>query len=101
VQAANDALERAGIGWDELDAVELNEAFAAQSLACLKEWPELDPDRLNRDGGAIAIGHPLGASGVRILGTLAHALRRSGGRWGLAAICIGVGQGLAVVLEAA
>jgi acetyl-CoA acetyltransferase family protein len=99
VEAANRALARAGIGWDDLDLVELNEAFAAQSLACLAEWTELDPEKLNVSGGAIALGHPLGASGVRILGTLAHALRRRGGGWGLAAICIGVGQGLAVVLE--
>jgi acetyl-CoA acetyltransferase family protein len=100
VEAANRALARAGIGWRDVDLVELNEAFAAQSLACLAEWTELDPDRLNVSGGAIALGHPLGASGVRILGTLAHALRARGGGWGLAAICIGVGQGLAVVLEA-
>ena len=101
VQAAHDALERAGIGWDDLVAVELNEAFASQSLACLAGWPELDPEKLNPNGGAIAIGHPLGASGIRVLGTLAHELRRRGGGWGLATLCIGVGQGLAVVLEAA
>lgn len=100
VQAAQRALARAGIGWGDLELVELNEAFAAQSLACLAEWSELDPERLNVSGGALAIGHPLGASGVRILGTLARGLRARGGRWGLAAICIGVGQGLAVVLEA-
>ncbi len=100
VRAAEIALERAGIGWEDLAAVELNEAFAAQSLACLRDWPKLDPAIVNINGGAIAIGHPLGASGGRILGSLAHQLRRSGGRWGLAAICIGVGQGLAVVLEA-
>jgi acetyl-CoA acetyltransferase family protein len=100
VEAANRALARAGIGWGDLELVELNEAFAAQSLACLAEWKELDPERLNVHGGAIALGHPLGASGVRILGTLAHALRARGRGWGLAAICIGVGQGLAVVLEA-
>ncbi|WP_414945121.1 thiolase family protein [Amycolatopsis sp. cmx-11-32] len=100
VRAAEIALERAGIGWDDLAAVELNEAFAAQSLACLRDWSKLDPEIVNVNGGAIAIGHPLGASGGRILGTLAHHLRRAGGRWGLAAICIGVGQGLAVVLEA-
>ncbi|GLY65977.1 thiolase family protein [Amycolatopsis taiwanensis] len=100
VRAAEIALERAGIGWDDLVAVELNEAFAAQSLACLADWPKLDPEIVNMRGGAIAIGHPLGASGGRILGTLAHELRRRGGGWGLAAICIGVGQGLAVVLEA-
>ncbi|GAA3385757.1 thiolase family protein [Cryptosporangium minutisporangium] len=100
VQAAERALRRAGIGWGDLNVVELNEAFAAQSLACLADWPELDPEIVNVNGGAIAIGHPLGASGVRVLGSLAHELRRRGGGWGLAAICIGVGQGLAVVLEA-
>ncbi|UGS34466.1 thiolase family protein [Capillimicrobium parvum] len=100
VEAANKALERAGIGWGDLKVVELNEAFASQSLACLADWKELDPEIVNPYGGAIAIGHPLGCSGVRILGTLAHALRRQGGGYGLAAICIGVGQGLAVVLEA-
>ncbi len=99
VEAANRALKRAGIGWGDVDLVELNEAFAAQSLACLGEW-DIDPDKVNVDGGAIAIGHPLGASGARILGTLTNALKRTGGRWGVAAICIGVGQGLAVVLEA-
>ncbi len=100
VGAAERALARAGIGWEDLELVELNEAFAAQSLACLGEWGELDPERVNVNGGAIAIGHPLGASGVRILGTLAHELRRRGGGYGLAAICIGVGQGLAVVIDA-
>ncbi|WP_236788976.1 thiolase family protein [Amycolatopsis sp. GM8] len=99
VRAAEIALQRAGIGWSDLAAVELNEAFAAQSLACFADWPKLDPSIVNVNGGAIAIGHPLGASGGRILGTLAHELRRRGGGWGLAAICIGVGQGLAVVLE--
>ena len=99
VEAADRALERAGIGWGDIEVAELNEAFAAQSLACLGEW-DLDPERLNVNGGAIAIGHPLGASGVRILGTLVHELRRRGGGWGIAAICIGVGQGLAVVVEA-
>jgi acetyl-CoA acetyltransferase family protein len=99
VEAANRALARAGIGWSDLDTVELNEAFASQSLACLASWPELDPAIVNPAGGAIAIGHPLGASGARIVGTLAHRLRAAGGGWGLAAICIGVGQGLAVVLE--
>jgi acetyl-CoA acetyltransferase family protein len=100
VEAAKTALRRAGINWGDLTAVELNEAFAAQALACLADWPELDPEIVNVQGGAIAIGHPLGASGARILGTLAHQLRRAGGGWGLAAICIGVGQGLAVVLHA-
>ena len=99
VAAARTALRRAGIGWSDLVSVELNEAFAAQSLACLAEWPELDPAIVNPDGGAIAIGHPLGCSGARLLGTLAWRLHRRGGGYGLAAICIGVGQGLAVVLE--
>jgi acetyl-CoA acetyltransferase family protein len=99
VEAANKALRRAGIGWDEVVCVELNEAFAGQSLACLKSWPELDPEKVNQRGGAIAIGHPLGASGGRILGRLAHELHGRGGGYGVAAICIGVGQGLAVVLE--
>jgi acetyl-CoA acetyltransferase family protein len=100
VEAANRALARAGIGWGDVEVVELNEAFAAQSLACLGEWTELDPERVNVNGGAIAIGHPLGASGARILGTLAYELRRRGGGYGVAAICIGVGQGLAMVLHA-
>ena len=98
VEAANLALARAGITWADVDAVELNEAFAAQALACVDAWG-IDPEIVNRHGGAIAIGHPLGASGVRILGTLARSLQVSGGRWGVAAICIGVGQGLAVVIE--
>jgi len=99
VRAATTALKRAGLGWGDLAAVELNEAFAAQSLACLAEWPDLDPGIVNVDGGAIAIGHPLGCSGARILGSLAWQLHLGGGGYGLAAICIGVGQGLAVVLE--
>jgi acetyl-CoA acetyltransferase family protein len=99
VEAARVALERAGIGWNDLGLVELNEAFAAQSLACLAEWPDLDPSIVNVHGGAIAIGHPLGCSGARIVGHLAHALHARGGGFGLAAICIGVGQGLAMVLE--
>ena len=98
VEAANRALARAGIGWDDVGAVELNEAFAVQSLACVDAWP-VDPAVVNTRGGAIAIGHPLGASGARVLGTLAEVLRVERRRWGVAAICIGVGQGLAVVLE--
>lgn len=98
VEAANLALRRAGIGWDDVDAVELNEAFAAQSLACLDAWG-VEPEKVNAWGGAVAIGHPLGASGARVLGTLARRLQTEGGRYGVAAICIGVGQGLAVVLE--
>ncbi len=98
VEAANRALARAGIGWDQVGAVELNEAFAVQSLACLDAW-KIDPAIVNQKGGAIAIGHPLGASGGRILATMAKVLRETGRRYGVAAICIGVGQGLAVVLE--
>jgi len=102
VEAAGKALARAGITWADVAAVELNEAFAVQSLACVDAWSEdglRDPGIVNAKGGAIAIGHPLGASGGRILGTLAHRLRETGDRWGVAAICIGVGQALAVVLE--
>ncbi len=98
VEAANKALERAGISWSDVGAVELNEAFAVQSLACVDAW-KIDPEIVNSRGGAIALGHPLGASGGRILGTLAKVMRTDGHRWGVAAICIGVGQGLAVVLE--
>ncbi|GAA2589235.1 thiolase family protein [Winogradskya consettensis] len=98
VQAADRALARAGISWDDVSAVELNEAFAVQSLACVDAW-KIDPAIVNAKGGAIAIGHPLGASGTRILATLAKRLTDSGDRWGVAAICIGVGQALAVVLE--
>ena len=99
VQAARTALDRAGIGWEDVAVVELNEAFASQCLADIGQWPGLDPEAVNPNGGAIALGHPLGASGVRILGGLAHELRRRGGGFGVAALCIGVGQGLAVVLE--
>lgn len=99
VEAANRALARAGRTWADVDIVELNEAFASQTLACLKLWPELDPSKLNQNGGAIAIGHPLGASGGRILGRAAHALKARGGGVAVVTICIGVGQGLAVVLE--
>jgi len=100
VEASRKALAKAGIGWDDLRLVELNEAYAAQSLACLGEWPELDRDNVNVNGGAIALGHPLGSSGTRILTTLAHELHRRGGGFGLATLCIGVGQGLAMVIEA-
>ncbi|MCT2582057.1 thiolase family protein [Actinophytocola gossypii] len=98
VQAAERALAAAGIGWSDIGAVELNEAFAVQSIACVDAWP-IEQEIVNTRGGAIAIGHPLGASGGRILGTLAAVLRERRQRWGVAAICIGVGQGLAVVLE--
>ena len=101
VEAANKALARAGIGWDDLSLVELNEAFAAQSIACLREWTELDPEIVNPNGGAIAIGHPLGCSGARLLDLArARAASARGGGWGLATMCIGVGQGIAMVLEA-
>ncbi|WBL20622.1 thiolase family protein [Citricoccus muralis] len=98
VDAANLALKRAGITWDDVAAVELNEAFAAQSLTCTDAWG-VDLEIVNAWGGAIAIGHPLGASGTRVLGTLARRLEESGDRWGVAALCIGVGQGIAVVIE--
>jgi acetyl-CoA acyltransferase len=98
VEAAEIALRRAGIAWRDVGAVELNEAFAVQSLACIDAW-SVDPDIVNSRGGAIAIGRRLGASGGRIFGTLAKILQEDGQRWGVAAICIGVGQGLAVVLE--
>lgn len=99
IEAANRALARAGRSWADVDFVELNEAFASQALACLAGWPELDPEKLNVHGGALAIGHPLGASGGRIIGHAAHELQRRGGGVAVVAICIGVGQGLAVVLE--
>lgn len=99
IEAANKALKKAGKNWDEIDFVELNEAFASQVLACLKGWPDLDPQKVNIHGGALAIGHPLGASGARIIGHAAHELKRRGSGTALVAICIGVGQGLAVVLE--
>jgi acetyl-CoA acetyltransferase family protein len=99
VEAANKALARAGIGWEDVDAVELNEAFASQSLACLKGWPELDPEKVNMSGGAIALGHPLGASGARVVGRVIQELKQRGGRYGVATLCIGVGQGLAMVLD--
>ncbi len=98
VPASEKALARAGLGPDDLDVVEINEAFAAQAVASLKLL-ELDPDRVNVNGGAIAIGHPLGASGARILTTLAHELRRRNARYGLATMCIGVGQGISTVIE--
>jgi acetyl-CoA acetyltransferase family protein len=100
VESAQRALDRAGIGWGDLVAVELNEAFAAQSLACLMSWPELNRAIVNPNGGAIAIGHPVGCSGARILTTLVHELCRRGGGYGLATMCIGVGQGIAVVVHA-
>ena len=98
VEAANIALRRAGRTWADVDVVELNEAFASQSLACIRQW-DIDPERVNIHGGAIAMGHPLGASGGRVLGHAAHELARRGGGVAVVALCIGVGQGVAVVLE--
>jgi 3-oxoadipyl-CoA thiolase len=98
IPATRKALQRAGLTVADLDLVELNEAFASQSVACIRELG-LDPARVNVDGGAIALGHPLGASGGRLITTLTHALRRTGGRYGLASMCIGVGQGIATIVE--
>ncbi|MFF9328957.1 thiolase family protein [Streptomyces sp. NPDC014776] len=99
VEAVHRALAKAGRTFGDLDVLELNEAFAAQVLGCLAEWPEFDPAVLNPQGGAIALGHPLGASGARLAGTVAHQLARKGSGTGVATLCIGVGQGLALVLE--
>jgi acetyl-CoA acyltransferase len=103
VPATRKALDRAGVAMDDVGLVELNEAFAAQSLACLYEWGmDAEDERINPNGGAIALGHPLGASGARILTTLVHEMgRRDGAELGLATMCIGVGQGIAMVVEAA
>ena len=98
VPATRTALDRAGIGVDDLDLVELNEAFASQSVACIRELG-LDEEIVNVNGGAIALGHPLGASGARILTTLVHEMGRRESRYGLATMCIGVGQGISMVVE--
>jgi 3-oxoadipyl-CoA thiolase len=98
VPATRKALERAGLGVDDLDLVELNEAFASQSLVCIDELG-LDPAKVNVNGGAIALGHPLGMSGGRLITMLTHELQRTGGRYGLATMCIGVGQGIATIVE--
>ncbi|HLE59016.1 MAG TPA: thiolase family protein [Candidatus Limnocylindria bacterium] len=99
IPASRLALQRAGLAVADLDLVELNEAFAAQALPCINELG-LDPEKVNVNGGAIAIGHPLGASGARLVATLLHEMRRRGARYGLATMCIGVGQGIASVWEA-
>ncbi|MFI0187237.1 thiolase family protein [Streptomyces sp. NPDC017082] len=99
VEAVGRALAKAGRDFADLSALELNEAFAAQVLGCLAEWPRFDPVVLNPQGGALALGHPLGASGARLAGTVAHQLARRGSGTGVATLCIGVGQGLALVLE--
>jgi 3-oxoadipyl-CoA thiolase len=98
VPATQKALKKAGLSVKQLDLVELNEAFAAQSLAVIQELG-LDPERVNVDGGAIAMGHPLGMSGARLLGHLVHALKARGGKYGLATLCVGVGQGVSLIVE--
>ena len=98
IPATRKVLERAGLDIDDLDLVELNEAFASQSIAVMREL-RLDPDKTNVNGGAIALGHPLGMSGARLITMLCHELERRGGRYGLATMCIGVGQGIATVVE--
>jgi acetyl-CoA acyltransferase len=99
VPAATKALKRAGLSAAALDVIELNEAFAAQSLACIRDL-QLDKAKVNIDGGAIALGHPLGATGARIVGKAAALLKRTGGKYALATQCIGGGQGIATILEA-
>jgi acetyl-CoA acetyltransferase len=100
VYATEKALKRAGLTLGDMDLIELNEAFAAQVLACTRTWGLADNDpRLNHHGGAIALGHPLGMSGTRIIQSAALQLQATGGRYALCTMCIGVGQGYAVVLE--
>jgi acetyl-CoA acetyltransferase len=98
VLATRKALKRAGLSIEDIDLIELNEAFAAQSLACINELG-LDRAKVNVNGGAIALGHPLGCSGARILTTLVHEMKRRDSRYGLATMCIGVGQGIATIIE--
>jgi acetyl-CoA acetyltransferase len=98
VHAIPRALEAAGLDLDQVDLIEINEAFGCQVLACARELG-IDEERLNVNGGAIALGHPLGCSGARILTTLVWELRRRGARYGIAALCVGVGQGVATVVE--
>jgi 3-oxoadipyl-CoA thiolase len=100
IPATRKVLKRAGLKIEQIDLIELNEAFAAQAIACMREL-KLDPAKVNIYGGAIALGHPLGATGARLLTTLAHALRRTNGRYGLVTMCIGVGQGIAMIVERA
>jgi acetyl-CoA acetyltransferase len=100
VRASEIALKRAGITFDDLDVIELNEAFSAQALACIRAWGLDDDDsRINPNGGGISIGHPLGVTGSRILLAAARQLERTGGKYGLVTLCIGVGQGYAVVIK--
>jgi len=98
IPAAEKVLKRAGLKMDQIDLVELNEAFASQVLACARELG-IDLNKLNVNGGAIALGHPLGCSGARLVTTLLHEMRKRGSRYGLATMCIGVGQGIATVFE--
>ena len=98
IPAARKALARAGLSAHDLDVIELNEAFAAQAVACIREL-DLDPARVNPNGGAIAIGHPLGSTGARLMTTLLHEMQRSNARYGMVAMCIGVGQGIATIVE--
>jgi len=100
IPATQMVLKRAGLKVDQIDLIELNEAFAAQAIACMREL-RLDPAKVNIYGGAIALGHPLGATGARMLTTLVHALHRTKSRYGLCTMCIGVGQGIAMVVERA
>jgi acetyl-CoA acetyltransferase len=98
IPAVRKVLARAGLATNDVDTFELNEAFAAQALACVQELA-LDPSRVNPDGGAIALGHPIGASGARVVATLVHRMQREGLKRGVASLCIGVGQGIATVFE--
>jgi acetyl-CoA C-acetyltransferase/3-oxo-5,6-didehydrosuberyl-CoA/3-oxoadipyl-CoA thiolase len=98
IPASRKALQRAGLTVNDLDLIEINEAFASQSLACMRELG-LDPKKVNVNGGAIALGHPLGCSGARLLTTLLYEMARRGSRFGLATMCIGVGQGIATIIE--
>ena len=99
LKAIPNALKNAGLSLEEIDLIEINEAFASQVLACARELG-IDEERLNVNGGAIALGHPLGCSGARLAGTLVRELRRRNGKYGIATLCVGVGQGLATVFEA-
>jgi acetyl-CoA acetyltransferase family protein len=100
VQATNNVLEKAGLKMDDMDIIELNEAFSAQSLACIRQWGLEDDDRrVNPNGGAIALGHPLGMSGTRIIQTAAFELKKQGKKYALATMCVGVGQGYAVIIK--
>jgi acetyl-CoA acetyltransferase family protein len=98
IPATQKVLQRAGLSIRDIDVIELNEAFAVQALQCMREL-EIDEEKLNVNGGAIALGHPLGCSGARLVVTLLHELERRGGRFGLATMCIGVGQGIATIIE--